>query len=225
MPVSQLSQLNLWIDPMPRSGGENMAIDEWLLETIDEPVLRVYGWLPRWGSLGCFCELSETAKFDSSLRWVRRLTGGGLVDHRTDWTYSLILPRAEPVAQMKGALSYQWIHQTLAIALNDRSKQFFEATAKSGLGGSCFARPVNHDLVTADGSKLAGAGQRRTNRGLLHQGSVGGYCEPIDSIDRSKRFAIALCKEFSIGEVEVPCDLISEKIAARYDNSDWLHRR
>jgi lipoate-protein ligase A len=37
---------------------------------------------------------------------------------------------------------------------------------------ACFEKPVAWDLLGADGEKIAGAGQRRSRKGILHQGSV-----------------------------------------------------
>ena len=36
-------RLLLWLDPVKRPGPEAMAVDEWLLETAAQPILRVYG--------------------------------------------------------------------------------------------------------------------------------------------------------------------------------------
>jgi hypothetical protein len=38
-------ELKLWVDPVARVAPESMAVDEWLLETAQQPVLRVYRWL------------------------------------------------------------------------------------------------------------------------------------------------------------------------------------
>ncbi len=56
------SKLQLWIDPVKRSGPEAMAVDEWLLETAEAPVLRVYGWAGDWASIGYFGKV-EDARF------------------------------------------------------------------------------------------------------------------------------------------------------------------
>ena len=53
----------------------------------------------------------------------------------------------------------------------------------------CFANPVNHDLLDPFGLKLAGAGQRRTRHGLLHQGSVALPCDEAVSLKRAARIA------------------------------------
>ena len=42
--MAVFAKLRLWMDPVRRCGPEAMAVDEWLLETAEIPVLRVYGW-------------------------------------------------------------------------------------------------------------------------------------------------------------------------------------
>ena len=43
---------------------------------------------------------------------------------------------------------------------------------RRGESPNCFDSPVQFDVVNDEGGKLAGAAQRRTRWGLLHQGSV-----------------------------------------------------
>ena len=54
---------------------------------------------------------------DESLDLCRRPTGGGIVDHREDWTYSLIIPRGHALEEARAADSYREIHVALAAAL------------------------------------------------------------------------------------------------------------
>lgn len=202
-----------------------MAVDEWLLESIVCPVLRVYEWKGKWGSLGRFCCLNQAIDNNSSVCWIRRSTGGGIVDHQNDWTYSLVIPETENLARIGANESYKQIHETLAVVLSDRFKLVDSIEAKAGLGGICFEKPVISDVVDNVGNKVAGAGQRRTKQGLLHQGSVIGKCESTDSIDRSKRFAGLLTDHWEQVEIVIPGDRIAEKIAERYGNPDWTGRR
>ena len=221
-----LEQLKLWMDPVAREGPEAMAVDEWLLENCSVPVLRVYSWKGAWGSLGYFGKLEEAKASLPGLQWVRRWTGGGLVDHRNDWTYTLAIPAKSAVSRMKGAESYRWIHQALAIALQA------EGIAASLSGGGaetgaalCFHNPVSHDIVTPTGTKLAGAGQRRTHRGLLHQGSVASPCTNEFSLVRARHLAAALCDNFTFEEISVPQAWIEDKVRVRYALSPWTSRR
>jgi lipoate-protein ligase A len=109
-----LPLLDLWIDPVPRDGPENMAVDEWLAETCGTPVLRSYRWTPGWGSFGYFVKTVDLPEW--GLRWVRRWTGGGIVDHRTDWTYTLFVPNGFGLAEVKGGESSRAIHAALFVA-------------------------------------------------------------------------------------------------------------
>jgi len=164
-----------WCDPVARSGPECMAVDELLLQGLaEDPVLRFYDWEGAWVSVGYFGDLEAAQEvFGESVSLVRRWTGGGVVDHRDDMTYSLMIPRGHAVAKTRGAESYAAIHAAVVEALRACGVEA-RLIAVDGEGDSaqCFEKPVAWDVVDATGNKLAGAGQRRTRWGLLHQGSV-----------------------------------------------------
>ena len=202
-----------------------MAVDEWLLETVVEPVLRVYRWSGEWGSLGCFGDFKQAEREIANVCWVRRYTGGGVVDHQNDWTYTFVIPSSEDVARSKGAESYRVIHQGLLLALNESLNPVLSDGSAAGGDSMCFRNPVCYDVVDSVGNKLAGAGQRRSKEGLLHQGSVAGSCDEIVSIDRSERLAAALAKEWGLEDLLPPPEVIASKVAARYGLDDWTRRR
>ena len=220
-------QMNLWVDEVARSGPETMAVDEWLLETIVCPVLRVYSWKGDWASLGYFGKIAEARQQFPGLNLVRRWTGGGMVDHRSDWTYSLAVPKRESLAQLRGADSYLMIHEKLMETIEDEYSNLesvgHEQTGKSNV---CFDNPVIHDLVDSGGRKVAGAGQRRSRSGLLHQGSVAGSCiDPAESRQRAEDFTSGLAECWSeFSERPQPREL-AMKMACRYDRLEWLNRR
>lgn len=198
-------------------------MDQWLLETTHEPVLRAYRWAGDWISLGYFGRLRD-AEFllheSPELRLVRRPTGGGVVDHRQDRTYTLAIPRTHPLATLRGAESYRAIHAALAEALRGSG---LEAELVPGAAAEhspeCFVSPVQWDLVDGAGVKVAGAGQRRTRHGLLHQGSVRGAGEAVfESLSEL------------LGEHPQPADLgpPAEALAERaqgFARPAWLERR
>lgn len=170
--------LAVWIDPRPRPGPLLMALDEALLARAGSPVLRCYRWKGPWVSIGCFVPRSEAETAFPGRPLVRRWTGGGIVDHADDWTYSLVIPRSDPLATAGTATSYRTIHSALARALTACGLAADLADAPApGLGGLCFAGPVLADVVCG-GRKVAGAAQRRTRHGLLHQGSLQGITIP-----------------------------------------------
>jgi lipoate-protein ligase A len=112
----------------------------------------------------------------------RRATGGGVVDHRNDWTYALVIPRGHPLEERPATHSYREIHEALAAALREQgvdavTKPCVEEPAEvekpAGPAGVCFQCAEIYDVVRAgDGAKIAGAAQKRNKHGLLFQGSI-----------------------------------------------------
>ncbi len=220
-------KLLLWMDPVRRPGPEAMAVDEWLLETVNLPVLRVYAWQGDWASIGYFGEIAGARAAFPGVDLVRRWTGGGMVDHRTDWTYTIVAPHGEPLAGWRGAESYLRIHTALAEALRVGG---IEARISGGdleTGAAlCFENPVPHDLLDAEGRKLAGAGQRRSRLGLLHQGSVAAGCtDGSVSIRRATAFADRISASWQAFSFLPAADDLADRIAARYANPKWMERR
>jgi lipoyl(octanoyl) transferase len=223
--MAVIEKLALWIDPRKRPGPEAMAVDEWLLETARSPVLRVYRWQGNWGSLGYFGKISEARAALAGLDWVRRWTGGGLVDHRADWTYTLVVPAGEKLCQLGGSVSYRLIHEALAKALEEEGIEIRMSSGDQQTGAAlCFRNPVGHDLMDGAGRKLAGAGQRRTKSGLLHQGSLALPCADAAGQLRAGRLATALAKQWEQVDVMPPAEEIGRMTRVRYANPAWTER-
>ncbi len=215
--------LQLWIDEAARSGPENMAVDEWLLVNVEEPMLRVYRWEENWGSLGYFGAIAEARRTFPEVNWVRRWTGGGLVDHRDDWTYTLVVPIRDPLARQRGAESYRLIHEALSQVLENGGVRLSAGHEVTG-AAACFENPVEHDLVDASGRKRAGAGQRRTRTALLHQGSVSGRLELHASRARAEALAVTLAPEVHDFMDKPRLEEIGRRVG-RYLEADWTDRR
>src|SRR5437899_12353136 len=97
-----------------RTAAENMAVDEVLLElapTIGRPVLRFYSWSEGAASFGYSQRFSEVARLTPLRPLVRRPTGGGLVPHDADWTYSLVFPPGHWWYASRATESYQRVHE------------------------------------------------------------------------------------------------------------------
>jgi lipoyl(octanoyl) transferase len=74
----------------------NMALDEALLEAmvrLKHPVLRFYSWTEPAASFGYFQKFSDVERATLLRPLVRRSTGGGIVPHDADWTYSFASSR------------------------------------------------------------------------------------------------------------------------------------
>jgi len=153
---------------------------------------RSYGWhRPSW-SFGYSQKIAWVREHlppeAEGAELVRRPTGGGVVDHREDWTYALVIPRGHELDAVRAAESYRTVHAALVAALGACGqpaalKKHCEPEGETGEDGGactavkgptvCFARPELYDILNpATGAKIAGAAQKRTKEGLLFQGSV-----------------------------------------------------
>lgn len=214
--------MELWFDPTARSGPQAMAVDEWLLVQARQPLLRIYRWEGVWGSIGYFGKLAEAQAGLPGVEFVRRWTGGGTVDHREDWTYSLIIPKCCEVARLKGGESYRMIHRILLEVLGAEGGAPGLSTSTSKVDGMCFKNPVEHDLLDAHGEKLAGAAQRRSAHGLLHQGSV---ATAGDSRLRGELFSEQLAESWSEADIAVDAESVAALVDEKYGRNEWLARR
>lgn len=159
----------------PGTPAFNMAMDEALLESVarlGKPVLRLYGWSEPAASFGYFQKFTEIEQTTLLRPLIRRPTGGGLVPHDADWTYSLAFPPGHEWYLLRAEESYRRVHEWLhtAFARIGVETDLAPCCQKSA-PGQCFVGHEKHDLLW-HGRKIAGAAQRRNKLGLLIQGSV-----------------------------------------------------
>lgn len=152
----RLPRLWWWDDGVERSGAAHMAVDELLFSSHPEvPVLRAYRWLAPAVSFG-YAERFEPvhARFSGQAReFVRRWTGGGVVPHGGDMTYTLVLPATVRGAWKNSVAVYRMVHQALADALcRDGLPAVMVESGRQSTGTLCFAAPVRYDVL-ADGAK------------------------------------------------------------------------
>jgi lipoate-protein ligase A len=152
-----------------------MALDEALLESVrrlEKPVLRFYGWTEPAASFGYFQKHAEVQRATLLRPLVRRPTGGGIVPHDADWTYSLAFPTGNDWYSLRAEDSYRRVHEWIqaAFARVDVTSELASCCRKAA-PEQCFAGHEKSDVLWR-GKKIAGAAQRRTRTGLLIQGSV-----------------------------------------------------
>jgi lipoyl(octanoyl) transferase len=223
-------------DPTPRPGSLNMAIDEVLLRSGRSAILRYYRWNKPAISFGYFVTFTEARAAAGDRVMVRRWTGGGIVPHGQDLTYSLIIPANDPAFAKTSQSIYENVHRDLCCALmTEREKGEFapvaalyerrNETQSTGIDrryNDCFASPVYADVME-DGRKIAGAAQRKTRGGLLHQGSI--QRENLNEKFRSI-FSKLLAKRIIINNIEIDTLSAAEELAlAKYATEAWLRRR
>jgi len=140
---------------------------------LGHPILRFYGWLEPAATFGLSQSYAGNRKLTALRPLVRRPTGGGLVPHDTDWTYSLVFPPDHFWYRYKATESYRRAHEWIRDAFAKLNVATTLASFRQKeIPGQCFLGCEKDIRYYGTAEKIAGAAQRRTRDGLLIQGSV-----------------------------------------------------
>lgn len=177
----------------------NMAVDELLLEKSDilhgAVLMRIYGWDRPSISIG-YSQKFGAVLAESAYSVVRRPTGGGIVYHDRDLTYTIVVPSPHPIESLDRIESYHVFHRAVLRAMSAFGKQGRLADSAAFVSDRgtmrCFVTPTKYDVI-CENRKMAGSAQRRTKKGILHQGSIS---LEVSGGDRDK-LAEALIKGFA----------------------------
>ncbi|MGK2962483.1 MAG: lipoate--protein ligase family protein [Gemmatimonadaceae bacterium] len=163
----------------PRTGAENMARDEGLIDRAretGETVFSVYGWERPTLSLGVNQTARDHYDLDAiaahGLDVVRRPTGGRALLHNREVTYSVaaLVDDSESLSA-----AYRRINRILLTGLGLLGVDAVEsaAAARTPFPGTlpCFATPASGELVSR-GAKLVGSAQVRKRGAMLQHGSI-----------------------------------------------------
>lgn len=180
--------MNLWrfIDTGSLPGAENMAIDEALLACFNPaesaPILRLYGWSPPAFSCGRFQEPAEIIDLNRcrthGVQVVKRITGGGVIYHASELTYSLVCP-ADFIPGSRGVkdafyqLTSFLIRFYKKLGLNTgHAVDHYTGNKKLGERTPlCFAGIESFDILI-NGRKIGGNAQRRLKNVIFQHGSI-----------------------------------------------------
>ena len=217
------SELTVIDDPTPRPGPLNMAIDEVLLDTKQSAILRFYRWSAPSVSLGYFVSFADACEIARNRAIVRRWTGGGIVPHGEDLTYSIMIGSKDAAFALASKIIYQRVHLALGSALREIGiVSALVQTEATKISDACFVNLVVSDVIE-NGRKIAGAAQRKTRNGLLHQGSI-----QRGNLDERFRnaFARLLGDRIITGSIGTDILRAAEGLAAtKYATDSWLRRR
>lgn len=163
----------MWIvfDSGPRTGIENMQLDEWLARSwfpdTKQPVFRLYGWSPYTLSLGYHqpendIDPEKVSKAGYGL--VRRPTGGRAVLHAEEITYSVIMD----ATRLNVDAIYERVSSVLVSGLQAAgyavrfagTKQNFSSLYRDKKSVSCFTASSEYE-IQLNGRKVVGSAQRR----------------------------------------------------------------
>lgn len=190
-----------------------MAVDEALFlsykENVSIPTLRLYGWRPAAISIGYNQNAEDLLNLEACLKQnvavVRRPTGGGIIFHDREVTYSLVLAQSDIGLSWRIKESFEAITSFLlecyrglgvfACFAKDATAQ--DPRHKHSIAPFCFSRNEDYDILV-NGKKCGGNAQKRRHGVILQHGSI-----PL-SFDKTR--AAGLMKDPSILEaLNVTC--------------------
>lgn len=160
-----------------------MATDEALLNCHKpgHPVFRVYGWEPPALSIGRFQNARTALNLDicgqNRIPIVRRITGGGIIHHHDELTYSLVCTQDDIASGLSVKESFRILCGFLLLfyeKLGLNAEFALSAFPKSRLGvpsAFCFAGKEEYD-ITVNGKKIGGNAQRRFKNIIFQHGSI-----------------------------------------------------
>jgi len=225
-----------------------MAIDEQMLANAYQDAtayLRFYGWAENAFTFG-YSQSWESINQEANIptteiplkNRIRRITGGGLVDHRHGITYALAIPRNHAAATGNATHFYQQLHQALqntlgAFQLKTELQSCPCETADSAphrIHAQCFKQAEPYDLINPQShQKIAGAALRRNRSGLLVQGSLSkNHLPEIDLDSFAQHFQKQLVETFDLrctSQPFRPSLSPSDGQRQRYASSKWNTKR
>lgn len=162
-----------------------MAIDEALLHSFDPdhslPVLRLYRWAPPALSLGRFQKARDVLDIErctsDRVPVIRRITGGGIIYHNEELTYSIVcspdqIPAASSVKDSFRVLTGFLMSCYRRIGLDPVYAVDTPGSGRLGERTSfCFAGRETFDVLV-NGKKLGGNAQRRLKGIIFQHGSI-----------------------------------------------------
>ncbi len=192
----------------------NMAIDEALtrecIDSEDKPTaIRFYTWKETSCSIGYFQKMKDVLKApnDKEIPVVRRPTGGGIVYHGNDITFSIVKKSMQPGKQENITSFYKLIGESLLMSLErlgftgtfylpDEESHRSEPKKnpfnnRLSQHSFCSETPAKYDIMI-DGSKVAGYAARKSQGAVLYQGYLDVYKRWKEQYNDSHEKAINL---------------------------------
>lgn len=228
--------MNGWlIESTPLDVFAHMALDEALAQS--QPAdfcLRFYRWQGIGATFGYaqrFHEVVATLPASVGGQFTRRPTGGGVVLHRDDLTFSCVFSAPAP---WRPALLYSRLHAAILMGLQsvgldawlcERGGRTAPRNAQGAM--QCFVQPVAQDIMGPAGKILGGA-LRRWGATVLYQGSL-----QLSGTRENPEWAAAITASLARAwnlpiQPQSPPPAVLESahmLAAKYRDSTWIQRR
>ena len=173
--------MDLLLTTPPLNVFEQMALDEVLVRAHPQGViLRFYNWTSgpavTFGYAQFVREVRKGVAKDCG-PLCRRPTGGGVVFHQDDLTFSLVFQSADNPREVYKKL-HGAVHAALTLSgltarvFNQKLPASAYAPSHQHEASACFVNPVENDLLQANGQKILGGAIRRFGTTVLYQGSL-----------------------------------------------------
>lgn len=200
--------MNKWFhikENEPGKGSYNMAVDDFLFEGLGrEPVtfIRFYSWKRPTVSIGCSQNIREVLDLEyckkNRIDIVRRITGGKLVLHHNEVTYSICSSDVKAFTPSLSG-SYKKISEALITGLRKLDIPAYLAgdnnSSYSRSSLPCFSYPARNEIKVKE-RKIVGSAQKRSAYKFLQHGSI-----PLES-DNQLLQSISLLDEKN-GEIRM----------------------
>ncbi|MFB0564603.1 MAG: biotin/lipoate A/B protein ligase family protein [Candidatus Aminicenantaceae bacterium] len=200
MHKSSRKKWELIADDVPLKGSLNMAVDEYLFRALGnypQTYLRFYQWEKPTVSLGYSQDVMKFVDVDfcqkNGIDIVRRITGGKLVLHHKELTYSVSSSDIETFTS-KLSDSYRLISQAIIHGLKKMGlRACLASDPPSGYARGnlpCFSYPARNE-IEVEGKKIVGSAQKRVGTRFIQHGSIPleeneSLLELISSLEKGK---------------------------------------
>ncbi|GAB4032043.1 MAG: hypothetical protein Fur0012_10080 [Elusimicrobiota bacterium] len=215
---------------------EQMAADEFFCERMPEKyILRFFNWKEPGITFG-FSQrnlevLSQIPKEDRALPRTRRPTGGGIVFHKKDLTFSFIFYNPgdfNPFAvyeKLHGAINAQFSRKGVNLEILSSKTGSYTV---SNPAMDCFSKPVEKDLMS-NGRKVLGGALRKFSDYMLYQASFQMEDARENSSFYSQIMKEALCEGYSLtwrsySASEKDLENIRKIAYNKYYRKEWVER-
>ncbi len=160
----------------------NMAIDEALFESFapvaGAPVLRIYGWRTPAFSIGYSRNPQDELYLDKcqadNIDFVRRITGGGVIFHNNELTYSIVCSKDDLGVQGFSKEAYKRLCSFILRTYRNLgldAEYSMRESARRKSGWFCFAERERYDILI-NKKKIGGNAQRRRREVIFQHGSI-----------------------------------------------------
>lgn len=197
----------------------NMATDEALCSSFDEnsvPILRLYTWEKSF-TLGVAQKITDYIHLkEYKNNFAKRITGGGVLFHGHDLSYSLIIPPLY-LSGLNVKESYEKICNFLLTFYKQLGLdvKYVKDDKNLQLSKSQFCQIgfEAYDIVV-NGQKIGGNAQRRTKKFIFQHGSI-----PINEMYRSSLNKLEIGNSLSDFDIEISFDKAQDMLILAFQNT------